>query len=101
GLLLRGSVVALLIYGGLLYLTYTTFQQTPAGFIPSQDKGYLLVNIRLPDSASLERTSRVMHRIEAFAGKTPGVKHTLASAGRSAASRSCLALALRISARCM
>jgi multidrug efflux pump len=83
GLLLRGSVVALLIYGGLLYLTYTTFQQTPTGFIPSQDKGYLLVNIRLPDSASLERTSRVVQRIEDFAGKTPGVKHTVAIAGQS------------------
>lgn len=83
GLMLRGSIVALIVYGGLLYLTYATFQQTPTGFIPSQDKGYLLVNIRLPDSASLERTSRVMQRIEEFAGKTPGVKHTVAIAGQS------------------
>jgi multidrug efflux pump len=83
GLLLRGSLLVLAGYGGLLYLTYHTFQETPTGFIPSQDKGYLLVNIRLPDSASLERTSRVMEQIEKLAGKTPGVKHTVAIAGQS------------------
>src|SRR5262249_19062766 len=83
GLLLRGSLLVLAGYGGLLYLTYNTFQETPTGFIPSQDKGYLLVNIRLPDSASLERTSRVMEQIETLAGKTAGVRHTVAIAGQS------------------
>ena len=48
-----------------------------------QDKGYLLVNIQLPDAASVERTERVMHRIEEIAGKTEGVKHTVAIAGQS------------------
>ena len=41
---------------GLLVLTYWSFVNTPTGFIPSQDKGYLLVNVQLPDGASLERT---------------------------------------------
>ena len=44
------------VYGGLLYLTYFGFDDTPTGFIPAQDKGYLLVNVQLPDSASVERT---------------------------------------------
>jgi len=83
GLLLRGSLLVLAGYGGLLYLTYHTFETTPTGFIPSQDKGYLLVNIRLPDSASLERTGRVIQQIEKVAGKTPGVRHTVAIAGQS------------------
>lgn len=83
GLLLRGSLVVLVAYAGLLYWTYDLFQSSPTGFIPSQDKGYLLVNVRLPDSASLDRTSRVMERIESLTGKTPGVKHTLAIAGQS------------------
>jgi multidrug efflux pump subunit AcrB len=48
-----------------------------------QDKGYLLVNIQLPDAASVERTQRVMHRIEEIAANTEGVKHTVAIAGQS------------------
>ncbi len=83
GGLLRVSVIALVIYGGLLVLTYGSFQATPKGFIPPQDKGYLLVNVQLPDSASVQRTQKVMQRIEEIAGKTPGIKHTVAIAGQS------------------
>ena len=54
GVTLRVSAVMLLIYGGLLYLTYETFMRSPTGFIPTQDKGYLLLNVQLPDSAALE-----------------------------------------------
>ncbi len=83
GLLLKASFVVLLIYSGLLYLTYYAFEQTPAGFIPSQDKGYLLVNVQMPDSTSLEKTQGVMRRVEEIALKSPGVKHTVAIAGQS------------------
>jgi len=83
GALLRVSVVVLVVYGGLLTLTWRGFTQAPAGFIPMQDKGYLLVNVQLPDAASVERTAEVMRRIEAIAVKTPGVKHTVAIAGQS------------------
>ena len=82
-LLMRVSPLVLLLYCGLLYLTYDLFQKTPTGFIPSQDKGYLLVNVQLPDSASLDRTNQVMQRIEAIAEKAPGVRHTMAIAGQS------------------
>ena len=81
--LLRVSAIVLLVYGGLLVLTYVGFDRTPKGFIPAQDKGYLLVNVQLPDSASVQRTSKVMERIEAIARETPGVKHTVAVAGQS------------------
>lgn len=80
---LKGSIVALLGYVGLIYLTYHLFQLAPSGFIPSQDKGYLLVNVQLPDSASLDRTNRVMRRVEEIAAKAPGVKHTVGIAGQS------------------
>ncbi len=83
GGLLRVSVLVLVLYGGLLGLTYWGFTRTPTGFIPSQDKGYLLVNVQLPDSSSLERTQQVMSQVEAITGKTPGVTHTLAMAGQS------------------
>src|SRR5271157_4601577 len=77
GSLLRVSIVVLLVYGGLLGLTYLQFLRTPTGFIPQQDKGYLLLNVQLPDSASVERTGRVMARIENIAQQMPGVAHTV------------------------
>ena len=81
--LLRVSLLVLAIYGGLLGLTYWGFTRTPTGFIPAQDKGYLLVNVQLPDSSSLERTKAVMRHVEEVTGKLPGVTHTLAIAGQS------------------
>ena len=83
GVSLRGSLLVLIAYGGLLYLTYHTLTTAPAGFIPPQDKGYLLVNVVLPDSASLERTEEQMRKLEAVALKTPGVKHTVSVSGQS------------------
>lgn len=105
GWMLRVSLLVLIVYGGLLYLTYHTFMIAPAGFIPMQDKGYLLVNVQLPDSSSLERTQEVLTRIErivlgdeAKGGKyrgdkppasaklyqgIPGSAHTIGVAGQS------------------
>ena len=81
--LLRVSALVLLLYGGLLGLTYYGFTQTPVGFIPAQDKGYLLLNVQLPDSSSLERTSSVMREIERTAAGMPGIAHTVSIAGQS------------------
>ena len=67
----------LVVYGGLLALTYWGFTSTPTGFIPNQDKGYLIINVQLPDSASLDRTVAVMDRIQKMAAETPGVAHTV------------------------
>jgi multidrug efflux pump subunit AcrB len=83
GGVLRLSAVALAIYGGLLVLTGWQFLRAPTGFIPQQDKGYLILNVQLPDAAAVERTRRVLDRIERVAKETPGVAHTLAVAGRS------------------
>jgi hydrophobe/amphiphile efflux-1 (HAE1) family protein len=83
GGLLRVSVVALLVYGGLLFLTYWGFTQVPTGFIPEQDKGYLLVNVQLPDAASAGRTRAVMGQVEAIARDVPGVAHTVGISGTS------------------
>ncbi len=82
-LLLRASLIALLVYGGLLLCTYWEFTHTPTGFVPNQDKGYLLLNVQLPDSASLQRTEQVMAQVEAIARKTPGVAHTVGISGQS------------------
>ncbi len=81
--LLRISLLVLLVYGGLMVLTWWQFNQAPAGFIPQQDKGYLILNVQLPDSASVERTEHIMARIEALARQTEGVKHTVGISGQS------------------
>lgn len=80
---LRVPVLVLLIYGGLLGLTNWSFKQLPSGFIPSQDKGYLVASIQLPDSSSAERTQRVIAKIDSIARSTPGVKNVNSVAGNS------------------
>ncbi|HEV3261545.1 MAG TPA: efflux RND transporter permease subunit, partial [Gemmataceae bacterium] len=83
GWCLRLSVIVLLVYVGLIGLTGFGFTRVPSGFVPIQDKGYLVVNIQLPDSASLERTVEVTEAVEKIALDTPGVAHTVASPGLS------------------
>ncbi len=81
--LLRVSLVVLAVYGGLMFMTYLGFTTVPVGFIPEQDKGYLIVNAQLPDGASLERTESVVSRLQKVAAETPGVAHTIAVPGYS------------------
>jgi multidrug efflux pump subunit AcrB len=93
GKVLRLGVVVLLVYGGLLALTYWEFVRTPTGFIPQQDKGYLIVNVQLPDSASAERTQGVMAQLDRLimgdprdrqhSPRMPGVSHTVGISGQS------------------
>lgn len=80
---IRVSAVVLLVFGGLLYATYYGLVTVPTGFIPSQDKGYLLVNMQLPDAASLKRTQEVLARLDNLVREMPGVAHTVGVAGQS------------------
>jgi len=82
-LFLRLAVVMLLIYGGLMGLTYVTLTRVPVGFIPEQDKGYLVVNAQLPDGASLERTDALIRRLSETARAVEGVAHTIDLPGYS------------------
>jgi len=81
--LLRLSFIVLFVYAGLLGLTGFGMTRIPTGFIPNQDKGYLLLDVQLADAASLERTDEVMHQIEKIALETPGVGHILDVSGQS------------------
>jgi multidrug efflux pump len=83
GRLLGKSGAALALYGGLLVLTVFTFMHTPTGFVPQQDKLYLVTVINLPDAASLDRTEAVLHKVNQIAQSTPGVTHTVSFAGLS------------------
>jgi multidrug efflux pump len=83
GLLLRAAIVVLAAYVALMALTYYGFTTVPVGFIPDQDKGYLVVNCLLPDGASVERTEPVVERMTREALATPGVAHVISITGYS------------------
>jgi hydrophobe/amphiphile efflux-1 (HAE1) family protein len=83
GHVVRGAGVALFIYGGLIALTYLGFARTPTGFIPQQDKQYLVSFAQLPDAATLDRTEDVIRRMGEIALKQPGVDHAVAFPGLS------------------
>jgi multidrug efflux pump len=83
GKLLRVSLIVLVVYGGLLALTWWRMATAPTGFIPVQDQGYLLVNAQLPDSASVQRTDAVLSKIDEIARTIPGVSHTVGFSGES------------------
>jgi hydrophobe/amphiphile efflux-1 (HAE1) family protein len=83
GGLLRVCVIVLVVYAGLLGLTWWEFMRVPTGFVPEQDKGYLLLNVQLPDSASSQRTQAIMANIDKIAHATPGVAHTVSISGQS------------------
>jgi multidrug efflux pump len=80
---LRLSVIVLLLYAGLIGLTGFGFTRIPPGFIPSQDKGRLILNVQLPDSAALERTTEVMAKVDKIARETPGIEYNIGNPGRS------------------
>ncbi len=81
--LVRVSAVVVIVYLGLIALTWLGFKKVPTGFIPPQDKGYLVVAVQLPDSASLERTDAIVDRLSKIVSDTPGVKASIDLAGLS------------------
>ncbi|AXA91384.1 efflux RND transporter permease subunit [Massilia sp. YMA4] len=77
------SGLALLLYGGLLALTYLGFRAVPPGFVPMQDKYYLVGIAQLPNGASLERTDAVARQMSRIALAEPGVESVVAFPGLS------------------
>lgn len=82
-IILKLSVIALLVYGALLALTYLGFQVVPVGFIPQQDKGYLVLNAQLPEGATLDRTDKLVRKLSEIAREDEGVDHTIDVPGYS------------------
>jgi multidrug efflux pump len=74
---------ALVIYGALVALGVFGFIHVPTGFVPSQDKQYLVSFAQLPDAASLDRSEDVIRRMSEIALKTPGVESAVAFPGLS------------------
>ncbi|XPF92858.1 efflux RND transporter permease subunit [Colwellia sp. RE-S-Sl-9] len=81
--LIRMSLIVGIVYIALLGSTITLFNQVPGGFIPPQDKQYLVAIAQLPDAASLDRTEAVVKQMEKIALQVPGVAHTVSFPGLS------------------
>jgi len=81
--ILGRSSIAIFIYAGLIAVTLYGFAHTPSGFVPAQDKQYLVGFAQLPDAATLDRTQAVVKRMTDIALKTPGVESVPAFPGLS------------------
>jgi HAE1 family hydrophobic/amphiphilic exporter-1 len=74
-------VVMLGLYGGLIAGAVFLARTTPTGFIPAQDKGYLIAVIQLPEGASLNRTDAVLRRAEDMLKEIPGIANVISIGG--------------------
>ncbi|GGZ70067.1 multidrug efflux RND transporter permease subunit [Lysobacter xinjiangensis] len=78
----RGAVFV--VYAVLLVATGLMFKAVPPGFIPTQDKGYLIAGVKLPEGASIARTDALLRQVTDIAMKTEGVEHTISFPGLNA-----------------
>ena len=78
----RGAVFV--VYAVLLVATGVMFNAVPAGFIPTQDKLYLIAGVKLPEGASLARTDAMLAKVADLAMETDGVAHAIAFPGLNA-----------------
>ncbi|HZL00924.1 MAG TPA: efflux RND transporter permease subunit, partial [Caulobacteraceae bacterium] len=81
GRLIRMAVVMLVIYAGLIALTAWRVSATPAGFIPAQDQGNVIMAANLPNGASLARTDALLRRTIPIMLRTPGMVAASSYAG--------------------
>ncbi|WGS19941.1 MULTISPECIES: multidrug efflux RND transporter permease subunit [unclassified Bradyrhizobium] len=84
---IRHTVVMIAIYLALIGSAGWLLATTPQGFIPAQDRGYLIISVQLPGAASLARTAAVVRQIERIALDTPGIVRVGAFSGFSGATR--------------
>ena len=83
GLLLRVWWLVLLVFVGLAVFTGWWYQKTPTGFLPTEDQGYVIIAVQLPDAASLDRTRAVIDRMNKVFSETEGVQHWFVLGGFS------------------
>src|ERR1700741_882521 len=80
---IRSTGIALVIYAGLIALTGIGFSKVPSGFVPTQDKQYLVAFAQLPNGATLDRTEAVMRELSDIALAHPGVQDAIEFPGLS------------------
>ena len=79
--LVRKAFLVLLVTGGLLLVSGGIFKALPTGFVPEEDQGTIMVNVQLPDAASLNRTKAVMDKIESRLKGIKELEHSMSVAG--------------------
>ena len=79
----RRSAIMLLLALGLTGLTGWQFSSLPTGFLPTEDQGYVMVHVQLPNAASQERTNEVLDQIDGILKETKGVADWIVLGGYS------------------
>lgn len=74
---------SMIVYAALLACAYVLFNMVPPGFVPAQDKQYLIGFAQLPEGANLQRSEKVIREMSEIALKEPGVEHAVAFPGLS------------------
>ena len=80
---LRRRGIALAVYAGLVIFTVFAFGKVPSGFVPTQDKQYLVAFAQLPDGATLDRTEAVIKQMSDIGLAHPGVANAVQFPGLS------------------
>lgn len=80
---LKVALLGVLVYVGVTFMAIRGLESLPTGFVPQEDEGYCMVGVQLPDGATLERTSEVMHKVEAVAKQIPEIEHCMTITGYS------------------
>src|SRR5262249_47612965 len=86
-LLIRKFVLALLVLAGFAVLAGGLGKALPQSFLPDEDQGYFIINVELPEAASLQRTNATMRKIDEILENEPGVRYSNAIAGYSVLSQ--------------
>jgi hydrophobe/amphiphile efflux-1 (HAE1) family protein len=81
--MVRRAALAVVMLVVLSAAAYGLVRAVPTGFAPTEDQGYMLVNVQLPDAASLQRTDAVVRQIEKILLETEGIETVVAIGGRS------------------
>jgi hydrophobic/amphiphilic exporter-1 (mainly G- bacteria), HAE1 family len=81
--MVQRSGTMVLIALALVVLAILGLSRIPTGFIPTEDQGYLMVAVQLPDAASLQRTQRAMDQIASMGREIPGVAQSISIGGIS------------------
>jgi HAE1 family hydrophobic/amphiphilic exporter-1 len=83
GFLIRKLVVALAILAAFTALAGGLGKIMPTSFMPQEDQGFFLMNVQLPEAASMQRTNAVMRTIDEILKAEPGVHYVNAVSGYS------------------
>ncbi len=79
----RHSLLMVIIALAVAIGSFWGIARLPTAFIPTEDQGYVIIGVQLPDAASLERTQAALDEVGQMALNTPGVENTIQIAGMS------------------